>query len=288
MKRRLIFLTLAALVLSLVFQFSRQPTRVKDLCLPLPDLSSWMMPTPKLELPYPAPPAPETWDTRAAEQRLTDVNQRVRPMLATLLQQRGLTLGSAVYLRAYKEERELELWLKGGQGWEIWRTYPVAAASGRPGPKEREGDRQVPEGFYNITSRQLNPASRYHLALNVGYPNALDLHQQRTGSFIMIHGRDVSIGCLAMNDPAIEEIYLLVEAALAAGRPAIPVHCFPFRLTTARLAAWADHPWHAFWKDELLPAHTFFEQHREVPDMQVTDGRYTLEVGQKARLHPAP
>jgi murein L,D-transpeptidase YafK len=209
-------------------------------------------------------------------------------MLATLLQQRGLTLGSAVYLRAYKEERELELWLKGGQGWEIWRTYPVAAASGRPGPKEREGDRQVPEGFYNITSRQLNPASRYHLALNVGYPNALDLHQQRTGSFIMIHGRDVSIGCLAMNDPAIEEIYLLVEAALAAGRPAIPVHCFPFRLTTARLAAWADHPWHAFWKDELLPAHTFFEQHREVPDMQVTDGRYTLEVGQKARLHPAP
>lgn len=288
MKQRLVLLALAALVLSLVFQFSRQPIRVKDQCLPLPNLTSWMMPTPKLELPYPSPPARETWDTWSAEQRLTEVNQRVRPILAKLLQQRGFALGSAVYLRAYKEERELELWLKGEHGWELWRTYPVAAASGQLGPKEREGDRQVPEGFYNITSRQLNPASRYHLALNVGYPNTLDLHHQRTGSFIMIHGRDVSIGCLAMNDPAIEEIYLLIEAALADSQSTIPVHCFPFRLTAARLALSTDHPWHVFWKEELLPAQAFFEQHREVPEMQIIDGHYTLEAVQKARLHRAP
>lgn len=288
MKRRLIFLVLSALFLGLIFWIERQPTKVRNVCLPLPDLSPWIMPTPAPELPYPAPPEPEVWDTLPAAHRLADVNRRVRPLLKTQLQQRGLTRGSAAYLRAYKDERELELWLKGGQGWQLWRSYPVAAASGRLGPKEREGDYQVPEGFYAIASRQLNPASRYHLAFNIGYPNTLDLHHQRTGSFIMIHGRDVSIGCLAMTDPAIEEIYLLVEAALAAGQPAIPVHCFPFRLTNARLASWTDHPWHAFWQDELLPAHTFFEQYREVPEMQVTKGRYTLEALQKARLHPAP
>jgi murein L,D-transpeptidase YafK len=288
MKRRLTFLALAGLFLGLMFWIDRQPTRFRNVCLPLPDLSSWMTPTPKLELPYPVPPAPEAWDTWPAEQRLTDVNQRVRPLLATLLQQRSFTLGSAVYLRAYKEERELELWLKAGQGWELWRTYPVAAASGRLGPKEREGDHQVPEGFYAITSHQLNPASRYHLAFNIGYPNPLDLHHQRTGSFIMFHGRNVSIGCLAMTDPAIEEIYLLVEAALAAAQPSVPVHCFPFRLTSSRLNTCTDHPWHTFWKEELLPAHAFFEQHREIPEMQVTDGRYTLEALQKARLHPPP
>lgn len=288
MKRRLTFLALAGLFLGLMFWIGRQPTRVRNVCLPLPDLSSWMMPTPTLDLPYPAPPEPEEWDTLPAAQRLADVNRRVRPLLKTQLEQRGFILGSAVYLRAYKDERELELWLKGGQGWDLWRIYPVAAASGRLGPKEREGDFQVPEGFYTITSRQLNPASRYHLALNIGYPNPLDLHHQRTGSFIMIHGRDVSIGCLAMTDPAMEEIYLLVEAALAAGQPDIPVHCFPFRLSPDRLATCTGHPWHAFWQEELLPAHTFFEQHLEVPDMQVTNGRYTLEAGQKARLHPAP
>lgn len=94
------------------------------------------------------------------------------------------------------------------------RRYPILKASGGPGPKLREGDRQVPEGIYAIES--LNPRSRFHLSLRVNYPNATDqahaTAEGRTdlGGDIMIHGGAASIGCLAMGDEAIEELFVLV------------------------------------------------------------------------------
>jgi murein L,D-transpeptidase YafK len=203
------------------------------------------------------------WDTWTAEQRLADVAQRVRPRLIQELTQRPLTLGAPVYLRAFKEERVLELWLQSSQGWELWRSYPIAAASGRLGPKLREGDSQVPEGFYTVTARQMNPASKYHLAFNIGYPNEYDRHHQRTGSF-------------AMTDPAIEEIFLLVQVALEKGQPAVPAHFFPFHFTEEQLKSAAGDPSEAFWRDELLPAWQHFETRHEVPEVQIVEGRYQL------------
>lgn len=235
-----------------------------------------MLPAPKPLLPYPAPPAPEVWDTWTAAQRLADVTQRVQPRLNEELNKRSIPPGAHAYLRAFKEERVLELWLQTNEGWKLWRTYTIAAASGQLGPKLREGDYQVPEGFYTVTTRHLNPASKYHLAFNIGYPNDYDQHHQRTGSFIMIHGREVSIGCLAMTDPAIEEIYLLVQAALGKGQPSVPVHLFPFRLTEERLQASASDPWEPFWRHELLPAWQHFESKHTVPEVPLVDGRYQV------------
>lgn len=113
-----------------------------------------------------------------------------------------------------KEEKALEVWLPSGGRWSRLRSYPVLAASGGPGPKLREGDFQVPEGIYRLTA--FNPNSSYHLSIRVDYPNAEDRRvaalEGRTtlGGDIFIHGKAVSIGCLAIGDPAIEELYLLL------------------------------------------------------------------------------
>jgi len=113
-----------------------------------------------------------------------------------------------------KEEKVLQVYAKSGtNGLCFVRSYPILAASGGAGPKLREGDRQVPEGIYAI--ELLNPNSSYHLSLRVNYPNAFDREQarkeQRTklGGDIMIHGKAVSIGCLAMGDEAAEDLFIL-------------------------------------------------------------------------------
>lgn len=121
---------------------------------------------------------------------------------------------SDLTLIGLKGEKRLELWAPDKQGRQrLIKTYPILAASGQPGPKLREGDRQVPEGIYAIES--LNPNSRFHLSLRVNYPNAEDRRRAREdgrtqlGGDIMIHGSDASIGCLAMGDPASEELFVL-------------------------------------------------------------------------------
>jgi len=121
----------------------------------------------------------------------------------------------AVTLVALKQERRVELWSEGAASPAFVREYPVLAASGGPGPKLRQGDLQVPEGFYRLL--WLNPMSSYHLSMKVDYPNEFDREQARLegrnnlGGDIFIHGKDVSIGCLALGDAAIEELFVLVN-----------------------------------------------------------------------------
>jgi murein L,D-transpeptidase YafK len=122
-----------------------------------------------------------------------------------------------------KAERLLEVWGEDGAAWRQLRTYRILAASGGPGPKRREGDLQVPEGLYRLTN--FNPNSSYHLSVRVDYPNTDDraaarLENRRDlGGDIYIHGRTVSIGCLAIGDEAIEELYvLLADVGLAHSR----------------------------------------------------------------------
>jgi len=115
---------------------------------------------------------------------------------------------------ALKQEKILEVWAPGDNTPVLVATYPILAASGGPGPKLREGDRQVPEGLYRLAG--LNPNSSFHLSMKINYPNEFDLRhaaaEGRTspGSDIFIHGREASIGCLAMGDPAIEKLFVLV------------------------------------------------------------------------------
>lgn len=218
------------------------------------------------DLPSPSPP------------RAAAASARVRPGLEASLYQLGLRFGDPVFLRALKKERLLEVFIKSRKDdrFHFFRSYPIAAASGELGPKLREGDQQVPEGFYMVTAPAMNPESKFHLAFNIGYPNAFDRFHKRTGSFIMIHGGRASIGCLAMTDPAIEEIYILCDAALRSGQAGVPVHFFPFRLTEKNLEAHAQHPWSGFWNN-LREGHDRFERERIPYETTVSDdGKYAF------------
>ena len=222
---------------------------------------------------------PLTRGPAAGAERAAAAARRVQPALDRDLVALGLRHGAPVFARVFKEEGEFELWLEGDDGRYVhFRTWPVCAWSGALGPKLREGDQQAPEGFYRVAAAQMNPRSRYHLAFDLGYPNAFDRAHGRTGSFLMVHGDCVSIGCYAMGDAAIEQIYTLAAAAHARGQAAFQVHAFPFRPEAARLDAARDSPWHAFWS-ELAPAYETFERTRRPPRIGVEDGRYVVGEG---------
>jgi murein L,D-transpeptidase YafK len=209
--------------------------------------------------------------------RAAAASARVRPALERDLTAAGLRFGDPIFLRAFKEERQLELFVQNRRSgtFDLFRTYPIAAASGTLGPKLAEGDGQVPEGFYAVPPSAMKPDSRYHLAFNIGYPNAFDRSLGRTGSLIMVHGNQVSIGCLAMTDEKIEEIYTLASAAHESGQRSIPIHIFPFRMTEARMQKAAGSAWFTFWTN-LKQGHDWFEKHRIPPNATVRNGRYVF------------
>ncbi len=203
------------------------------------------------------------------------------PDLAALdsrLAAHGMTLGAPVLVRIFKLEFELELWMKRGDRFHLFATYPICRWSGALGPKLREGDWQAPEGFYTVDANALNPHSRWHRAFNLGFPNGLDQAHGRTGSYLMVHGGCSSIGCYAMTDPVIDEVWRLATAALKRGQRRFHVHIFPFRPTEENLTNRADRPWAGFWRD-LKPGYDLFETTRLPPRISVCQGRYVVSPG---------
>lgn len=148
-----------------------------------------------------------------------------------------------IAILGFKDEKRIAVWARSGTRWRFIRDYPVLAASGHAGPKLREGDRQVPEGVYRI--EHLNPNSSYHLSMKVSYPNAFDRRmaqrdgRTRLGGDIFIHGKSVSIGCLAIGDRAIEELFTLVAET---GHPRVKVVIAPNDLRARRAIAHGDAP----------------------------------------------
>jgi murein L,D-transpeptidase YafK len=228
-----------------------------------------------------------------ASERSREVEARVGPALANEFAVRGLTLGAPVFIRITKTPAELELWVEPqpGGAYALFKTYPICAFSGGPGPKLREGDMQAPEGFYAVAPGRMNPASAYHLSFNLGFPNAYDRAHGRTGSFLMVHGDCVSIGCYAMGDAAIEEIWTAMAAAFRAGQRRIDVHAFPYRMDPASVLTKAgDLP--PGWRADLTPAEAIaignaggfagqlaagwaaFEATRRPPRISAEGGRY--------------
>lgn len=201
----------------------------------------------------------------------------VRPKLEPVLVSKGLSFGDPVYIRAFKEERELELLVlnKTTGKFDLFETYRIAGMSGVPGPKLAEGDSQVPEGFYFVPPAAMNPASRFHLSFNIGYPNEYDRARGRTGSAIMIHGNEISIGCLAMTDERIEEIYSLCDAAHQGGQAFFRVHIFPFRMTAERMSTLSGEKHEEFWKN-LAEGYELFEQTHVPPNASANAGRYVF------------
>ena len=137
-----------------------------------------------------------------------------------------------IYIRSFKYDSELEVWVRNSdvQEFKLFKTYHVCALAGSIGPKRLEGDYQVPEGFYYIN--QFNPQSEYHFALGINYPNASDKilsDSLNPGRGIYIHGSCVTVGCIPIMDPQIEELYILAANAKSNGQDFIPVHIFPVR-----------------------------------------------------------
>lgn len=189
-----------------------------------------------------------------------------------------------LYLRAFKEEGELELWAKrkNSEQYQLMRSYVICARSGGIGPKRKQGDKQVPEGFYHID--RFNPVSNFHLSLGVNYPNRSDLQRSdktSPGGDIFIHGDCVTIGCLPITDDKIEELYLLCVEAKDRGTGNIPVTFFPQRMDAegyASLLGREDSPadtrelWSA-----LKSAYDLFESERKLPNVRFeADGSHTI------------
>lgn len=153
---------------------------------------------------------------RSLEEAISLYGAEARARLAPHFAAAGLAYPpKRLLFLAMKKEAELEVWAGSGENMQMLRRYPIKRLSGQAGPKLREGDRQVPEGIYRIVG--FNPNSRFHLSMKLDYPNAFDRrHADREGrsepgSDIFIHGKAASIGCLAMGDSAIEELFVLVH-----------------------------------------------------------------------------
>ena len=209
------------------------------------------------------------------------------PELLSLLQQKKMPKNSPIVLRVFKEEAELEVWKQDTSGlFQLLKTYPICRWSGDLGPKQWEGDRQAPEGFYTITPELMNPNSDYYLAINTGYPNSFDKANNRNGSLLMIHGDCSSSGCYAMTDEQISEIYALARDALL-GRPTFQVQAYPFRLTPANLARHRNSPNLAFWK-MLKVGNDHFETTHLEPKVDVCERRYVFDAQAPASQPDAP
>jgi murein L,D-transpeptidase YafK len=194
---------------------------------------------------------------------------------------------SAILVRLFKEEAELEVWKQDRSGrFALLHTYPICRWSGDLGPKIKEGDRQAPEGFYTITPGLMNPNSNYYLAINTGFPNAYDRANGRTGDFLMIHGDCSSRGCYAMTDEQIGEIYALAREAFFGGQKSFQIQAYPFHMTPLNMARHRNSPHTAFWK-MIKQGYDAFEVTHLEPKVDVCERHYVFNAEASAKFSAA-
>lgn len=218
-----------------------------------------------------AAPKPNLPDSRLAKK----VRQKVWPRLEDQLAAKGLKPGSPIYIRIFKEEDDLEIWVKNRRQYALFKSFDICFFSGGLGTKTKEGDRKSPEGFYTIGPGQLNPASRYYLAINIGYPNRVERAKGCTGDAIMIHGHCASDGCYAMTNAGIEEIYTTVYQAFAGGQQKMRLDIYPFRMDSVHMKKYAVSSVIAFWKN-LKPGYDWFERNHLPADVGLRNRAYAI------------
>jgi len=181
----------------------------------------------------------------------------------------------SLLFRIFKQEQVVEVWA-GDRNKPMRQVtrYGICSASGGLGPKRRSGDMQVPEGYYHVDL--FNPHSSFYLSLRVGYPNASDRILGKRGSLggdIMIHGNCVSIGCIALSDERMQEVWVMADAVRKAKRK-VHVHIFPARDLAGLIAQTVDEERRSFWEN-LLVGKELFDQEGRLPSWSVgADGRY--------------
>jgi murein L,D-transpeptidase YafK len=205
---------------------------------------------------------------------------------ATLAEMEKLdtTPSSPTLIRTYKQEAELEIWkMKSTGEYALLKTYPMCRWSGQLGPKKREGDMQVPEGFYPISPGQMNPNSHYYLAFNVGYPNAYDRAYGRTGGNVMVHGVCSSAGCFSMTDEQVADIYAIARDSFNGGQREIQLQSYPFHMTAENMAKFRLDPNIDFWKN-LKNGSDYFEVTKTEPPVLVCGKRYVFGATAKDQV----
>jgi murein L,D-transpeptidase YafK len=205
--------------------------------------------------------------------------------LKRIYQEKGIDYKKqTLFIRVFKNENALELWIKNDkQNYTLLKTYTICNASGDLGPKRKAGDYQVPEGFYQID--RFNPQSSFYVSLGLNYPNASDKilsDKKNPGGDIFIHGNCVSIGCMAMTDDKIKEIYIVAVEAKNGGQNNIPVHIFPFRMTVSNMSKAAEQykenkPLLLFWEN-IKPGYDLFEKNKQLPSISIdSKGNYIVK-----------
>ncbi|MBX9447109.1 peptidoglycan meso-diaminopimelic acid protein amidase [Dickeya chrysanthemi] len=189
--------------------------------------------------------------------------------------------GSPVYIQIFKEERVLELYAMISGEYKLVQSYPICKYSGGLGPKMTEGDFKSPEGFYQVDLRQLKPDSHYYRAINVGFPNEYDRAHGYSGRYLMIHGECVSIGCYAMTNKYIEEIYTYVEKALRNGQQKVELAIYPFRMTEQNMKRHSRSNYYKFWS-QLQPGYAYFNRTHQPPAVSVLNGQYVVNQSSPA------
>ncbi len=190
-----------------------------------------------------------------------------------------------IYLRAFKKEKIIELYASNNGEYVLIKKYKFTATSGKLGPKQKEGDRQIPEGFYKINA--FNPKSKFHLSFRINYPNHADSIRNKSevnlGGDIYIHGGKSTVGCIPIGDKQVEELYYICSQSYLVN-PEIPVHIFPFKMNTHQLQimkrAFSNNAqlW-KFW-DHLQIMYRFFESHKMLGEITGVDddGNYILSI----------
>ncbi len=189
-----------------------------------------------------------------------------------------------VYIRVFKFEKELELWGRNSNSDRFIKikTFEVCATSGKLGPKRKQGDLQIPEGFYHID--RFNPSSNFYLSMGINYPNKSDRIlgvKSSLGGDIFIHGDCVTIGCVPITDDLIKELYVYCVEAKSQGQNSIPVTIFPAKLTAVKYAALKDKAENNrdnlnLWKS-LKKGFDLFDENRKLPSIQfLPSGQYQV------------
>ncbi|SDR28749.1 murein L,D-transpeptidase family protein [Pseudovibrio sp. Tun.PSC04-5.I4] len=204
--------------------------------------------------------------------------QPVSRSLSKKMNSKDMGLKSPIMVRLFKQESELEVWkqTKSGQ-YALLETFEICKWSGKLGPKIKEGDRQAPEGFYNISPGRMNPFSSYYLSFNLGFPNKFDRAHNRTGSNLMVHGACSSAGCYAMTDEQIADIYAMGRDSFLGGQRKFQVQAFPFRMTAVNMAKNAGSEHYEFWK-MLKRGSDHFSITKRPPAIEVCNKQYVFDA----------
>jgi len=200
----------------------------------------------------------------------------------TRLRGTGFSDRPKLYLRLFKVEKTLEVWVQSKGAYKLFRSFDICNYSGKLGPKLVEGDRQAPEGFYHVPIKDLLwRSAKWPKALNLGFPNVYDAQQGRTGSYLLIHGGCSSRGCFAIKNGPMGELFSLVTLSARGGETEIPIHIFPFRFERVKWVAHKEKKWDEFWRD-LQPVYDYFNKYRVLPAITVCAKGYQVSLFQQS------